>query len=77
MNKLVVILQCQRRDVVWPFGGDWGSEEERQAVRDYLKRVWQDNVSTHSLPPSLENTRKEATSILEVIMLQRKIPIKS
>ena len=52
---------------MWPFGEDWGSK--RQAVRDYLKKIWEENVPTVSTPPSIENTRKEAREILEVLIM--------
>ena len=49
---------------MWPFGEDWGSD--RQAVRDYLKRVWKANVPTRQLSPTIESARTEARDILEV-----------
>ena len=59
-------LQHERREIVWPHEEEWGDRNERRKVRDYLKKVWEENVETHSTRPSLENTRKEKNKILEV-----------
>lgn len=37
-----------------------------RAVRDYLKRIWKENVQTHSVPATPETVRNEAIEILEV-----------
>lgn len=53
------------RDVVWPYRKEWG--DERQAVRDYLKKKYlkhnggyEDHVLTD------DNVKKEALNILTV-----------
>lgn len=55
----------ERREIVWPHEEEWGDRHERRNVRDYLKKIWEENVDTHSTKPSLENTKREKNDILE------------
>lgn len=49
-------------ELVWPFNRLWG--EERQKVRNYLKKKWKDNNDTHSVRDTIPNTRIEKDEIL-------------
>lgn len=49
---------------MWPYSDLW--DEERKAVRAYLKRIWEKNNTTHGVPDSLENARREKDLTLDV-----------
>ena len=52
---------------MWPYGRLWGDREERKAVRDYLKKVWKENITTWPVEEdTVETTRREKNSILNV-----------
>ena len=64
----VCALQYRFREQVWPDGRgwDWGDREERKAVRDYLKKVWWDNVHPTTVEATLDTVRNEKNYILNV-----------
>ena len=39
---------------------------ETQKVREWLKKIWKENVVTYTVPYTLENVRREIQLILEV-----------
>ena len=52
---------------MWPYGWLWGDREERKAVRNYLKIIWEENVDTVPVTyDTLETTRTEKNEILQV-----------
>ena len=51
--------------MVWPHKELWGDRDKRREVRDYLKRIWEENNGTVPSEPSMQNTRIEKNDILQ------------
>lgn len=51
---------------MWPYGSLWGDRQERRAVRDHLKKIWEENNNISRVRDTLENVTNEKDEILTV-----------
>lgn len=54
------------REIVWPACYRWGDIEERNKIRNYLKKEWTEKVGTHHVKTTLDSVTEEKELILRV-----------